>query len=380
MKSLAKKLAFLAVIILILSGCSKPKEEMDMSWGDLGSWDTETNVSEETKGKPEESKKEVKETKEKAENTKKTPKKTSDFEEATVVRVVDGDTIHVEINGEKKKVRLILVDTPESVHPRKPVEFYGKEASAFTTHELDGKTVYLEKDVSDTDRYGRLLRYVWLDVPEGKDLEKDLREKCFNAKLLLQGYANLSTFPPDVKYVDYFRFFEKSAREAGLGLWNAEAAALFNGEEVPKEEPKEDVKEEPKEEPKEEVKEEIKEETKKTTDAEVKTDTKENTDTKETPETKEPNKTEETKTNAQNNSSENSETASATDNTGETETPSEDVCYIYPTGKKFHVNSSCSSKSVPKKVTVSEAESMGYTPCKKCAKKYLHWCWLKMDF
>lgn len=373
MKSLMKKLAFLAAIILILSGCSKPKESTDMSWSDLGSWDTEKNVSEETKEKPEESKKEVKKNKkEELGNTKKAPKTTSDFEEVTVVRVVDGDTIHVEINGEKKKVRLILVDTPESVHPRKPVEFYGKEASAFTKHELDGKTVYLEKDVSDTDRYGRLLRYIWLDIPEGKDLEKDLREKCFNAKLLLQGYANLSTFPPDVKYVDYFRFFEKSAREAGLGLWNAEAAALFNGEEVPKEEPKEDIKEEVKEEPKEESKEESKEEPKKTDDTGAKTEMKENAGTKETPETKEPDKTEETKTDTQNNTSGNSETASATENTGETETPSEDVCYIYPTGKKFHVNSSCSSKSVPREVTVSEAESMGYTPCKKCAKKYIN--------
>lgn len=372
MKSLFKKLAFLAAIVLILSGCSKPKESTDMSWSDLGSWDAEKNVSEETKEKSEKSKKEVKKNKkEELENTKKAPKKTPDFEEATVVRVVDGDTIHVEINGEKKKVRLILVDTPETKHPRKPVEFYGKEASAYTTHELDGKTVYLEKDVSDTDRYGRLLRYVWLDIPEGKDLEKDLREKCFNAKLLLQGYANLYTFPPDVKYVDYFRFFEKSAREAGLGLWNAEAAALFNGGEMPKDEQKDEPKNEPKEDIKEEVKEEPKEEPKKTDDTGTKTETKENADTKETPETKEPDKTEETKTDTQNNASGNSETTSTTENSSEAETPSEDVCYIYPTGKKFHVNSSCSSKSVPKKVTVSEAMNMGYTPCKKCAQKYL---------
>lgn len=364
MKSLFKKLAFLFAAVIILSGCSKPKEEMDMTWGDLSGWDDTSSISEESKEETKENKTEVTEkSKKQSEETKKANTGLN-FEEATVVRVIDGDTIHVEINGEKKKVRLILVDTPETKHPRKPVEFYGKEASAYTTHELDGKTVYLEKDVSDTDRYGRLLRYVWLDIPEGKDLEKDLREKCFNAKLLLQGYANLYTFPPDVKYVDYFRFFEKSARETGLGLWNAEAAALFNGEEVPKEEPKEDIKEEVKEEPKEEPK--------KTNDTEVKTETKENTDTKETPETKEPDKTEETKTDTQNNTSGNSETASATENTGEAETPSEDVCYIYPTGKKFHVNSSCSSKSVPREVTVSEAESMGYTPCKKCAKKYLN--------
>lgn len=371
MKYLFRKLAFLFAAVLILSGCSKPKEEIDMTWGNLSDWDDTSNISEDSKEETKETKAEVKEeSKKQTEDTKKAPEEKSNFEEATVVRVIDGDTIHVEINGKKKKVRLILVDTPETKHPRKPVEYYGKEASAYTTHELDGKTIYLEKDVSDTDRYGRLLRYIWLDIPEGKDLEKDLREKCFNAKLLLQGYANLYTFPPDVKYVDYFRFFEKSAREAGLGLWNAEAAALFNGEEVPKEEPKEDTKEEVKKEPKEEPK----EEPKKTDDTGAKTETKENADTKEAPETKEPDKTEETKTDTQNNTSGNSETASATENTGETETPSEDVCYIYPTGKKFHVNSSCSSKSVPREVTVSEAESLGYTPCKKCVKKYLNWC------
>lgn len=368
MKSLFRKLAFLFVAVLVLSGCSKPKEEADMTWGDFSGWDDTSSISEESKEETKETKTEVKEeeVKKQTEETKKAPEGKSNFEEATVVRVIDGDTIHVEINGKKKKVRLILVDTPETKHPRKPVEFYGKEASAYTTHELDGKTVYLEKDVSDTDRYGRLLRYVWLDIPEGKDLEKDLREKCFNAKLLLQGYANLYTFPPDVKYVDYFRIFEKSARVANLGLWNKEAAALFNGGEVSKEEPKEDIKEEPKEEPK------------KTDETEVKTETKENADTKETPETKEPNKTEETKTDAQNNTSENSETASVKENSSSAETPSEDVCYIYPTGKKFHVNSSCSSKSVPREVTVSEAMNMGYTPCKKCAQKYLNWCWLKM--
>lgn len=371
MKSLFKKLAFLFAAVLILSGCSKPKEEMDMTWGDLSGWDDTSSISEESKEETKENKTEVTEkSKKQSEETKKANTGLN-FEEATVVRVIDGDTIHVEINGEKKKVRLILVDTPETKHPRKPVEFYGKEASVYTTHELDGKTVYLEKDVSDTDRYGRLLRYVWLDIPEGKDLEKDLREKCFNAKLLLQGYANLYTFPPDVKYVDYFRFFEKSAREAGLGLWNAEAAALFNGGEMPKDEQKDEPKNEPKEDIKEEVKEEPKEEPKKTDDTGTKTETKENADTKETPETKEPDKTEETKTDTQNNASGNSETTSTTENSNEAETPSEDVCYIYPTGKKFHVNSSCSSKSVPREVTVSEAESMGYTPCKKCAKKYL---------
>lgn len=83
------------------------------------------------------------------------------FEEATVTRVVDRDTIEVNLAGKKYKLRLVGVDTPETVHPSKPVEFYGLEASNYTKSQLTGKKIYLQKDVSETDKYGRLLRYVW---------------------------------------------------------------------------------------------------------------------------------------------------------------------------------------------------------------------------
>lgn len=140
----------------------------------------------------------------------------NNFEKATVVRVVDGDTIVINRGNGKEKVRLILVNTPETKHPRKGVEYYGKEASNFTKSQLKGRTVYLEKDVSERDRYKRLLRYVWLDIPANQN---ELGTKCFNAILLREGYAHLSTFPPDVKYVHEFRKFEAEARNKGAGLW-----------------------------------------------------------------------------------------------------------------------------------------------------------------
>ena len=91
------------------------------------------------------------------------------------------------------------------------------EATLFTTKNLLGKTVYLEKDVSETDRYGRLLRYIWMEPPKEID-DFEIRTKMFNAILLLNGFAKISTFPPDVKYEEYFNLF-KEAQNNNLGLW-----------------------------------------------------------------------------------------------------------------------------------------------------------------
>jgi len=125
------------------------------------------------------------------------------------VRVVDGDTIDVLIGGEKMRLRYIGIDTPETVDPRRPVGCFGKEASARNRELVEGKTVGLEKDVSETDRYGRLLRYVWL---EGR---------MVNARLVEEGYATASTFPPDVRYSDLFASLQAQARDRGRGLWGA---------------------------------------------------------------------------------------------------------------------------------------------------------------
>ena len=119
-------------------------------------------------------------------------------------RVVDGDTIILN-NGER--VRLIGVDTPETKHPKKPVEYYGKEASAFTKRMVEGKEVRLKYDQQRKDEYGRLLAYVYLT--DGTLL---------NAEIIKQGYGHAHTRFP-FKYIDEFRQYEKEAREAKRGLW-----------------------------------------------------------------------------------------------------------------------------------------------------------------
>jgi micrococcal nuclease len=150
---------------------------------------------------------------------------------AAVVRAVDGDTIHVRLSGGvEERVRFIGVDTPEST---RKVEPYGKEAAAHTEKRLSGGTVYLEMDVAERDKYGRLLAYVWLSPPEN-DGEAEVRAKMFNAELLLQGYAQVMTVPPNVKYADLFAQFQREARENGRGLWGAapqdpEAKGAFVG-------------------------------------------------------------------------------------------------------------------------------------------------------
>jgi micrococcal nuclease len=129
--------------------------------------------------------------------------------QAKAIRVIDGDTIEVDINGAIHKVRYIGIDTPETVHPSKPVEYLGKEASNKNRELVEGKVVRLEKDVSETDKYGRLLRYVWVD------------DLFVNAELVRLGYAQVATYPPDVKYQDFFIVLQREAREAGRGLWAA---------------------------------------------------------------------------------------------------------------------------------------------------------------
>jgi micrococcal nuclease len=128
---------------------------------------------------------------------------------ATVVNVIDGDTIDVFIQGRVYRVRYIGIDTPETVHPTRGVEPYGIEASNRNKELVAGKTVYLEKDVSEVDRYGRLLRYVWLED-----------EKMVNALLVAEGFAQVATYPPDVKYVERFLVLQSQAKAAGLGLWS----------------------------------------------------------------------------------------------------------------------------------------------------------------
>ena len=129
-----------------------------------------------------------------------------------VSRVIDGDTIELE-NGEK--VRYIGIDTPETLDPRKPLQCFGKEASAKNKELVEGKQVRLEKDVTDKDKYGRLLRYVYLGDP---DQELTV---FVNLELVKQGFAHSYTYPPDVKHQSEFVAAEGEARDANRGLWSS---------------------------------------------------------------------------------------------------------------------------------------------------------------
>lgn len=168
-----------------------------------------------------------------ATSTKTEPKNEEEFknpagvelQSAVVKRVVDGDTIEVDIDGKEETVRMILVDTPETKHPQLGVQPFGPEASAFTEESLNGKEVGLEKDVSDRDQYGRLLRYVWVDG------------ELFNQKLIEEGLARVSVYQPDVKYVDEFRASQEKAQQKGIGIWSIENYAQEDGYHIEEEEP-----------------------------------------------------------------------------------------------------------------------------------------------
>ncbi len=129
-----------------------------------------------------------------------------------VTKVVDGDTIEVMIEGREESVRLIGIDTPETVDPRRPMGCFGKEASNQAKAMLTGKQVILIKDVSERDKYDRLLRYVYVPMENNQLL-------FMNDYLVREGFAQVLTYPPDIKFNEQFLEAEKSAREGKKGLW-----------------------------------------------------------------------------------------------------------------------------------------------------------------
>ena len=145
------------------------------------------------------------------------------YEEAVVTRVVDGDTIVARITariegpgagsapvGAEVRVRLIGIDTPESVKPNSPVECFGKEASAALKALVEGGEVKLVRDIEESDRYDRLLRYVYLG------------EEMANARMVANGYSSAYTYPPSVRHSSLFVELEREARENDRGLWGRE--------------------------------------------------------------------------------------------------------------------------------------------------------------
>ena len=153
------------------------------------------------------------------------PVKENSVYKAKIKRVVDGDTaiIYFLTNDgtryKEERIRFIGVNTPETVDPNRPVEYYGKEASNFTKKELKDKTIWVLTDAGVRDKYDRLLGYIWLDEPKNLDSEKEVRAKMFNAMLLLKGYAQTMTIQPNVRYSNMFVKFQREAMEAKRGLW-----------------------------------------------------------------------------------------------------------------------------------------------------------------
>lgn len=128
---------------------------------------------------------------------------------ARVLAVIDGDTLDVTAGGRPERVRLLGVDTPETVDPHRPVGCYGPEAAAFTGRRLQGRTVRLSFDRQRRDRFGRLLAYVEVDG------------RRFNDDLLAEGYARLLIIPPNGRHGRAMLDQELAARSAGRGLWGA---------------------------------------------------------------------------------------------------------------------------------------------------------------
>jgi micrococcal nuclease len=130
---------------------------------------------------------------------------------ATVLRVVDGDTILVRLDGRRERVRYIGIDTPESVAEQGAPECYGRAAAAENRRLVAGRTVTLATDAEERDRFGRLLAYV-RRAPDGLFV---------NAELVRHGFASTLRIAPNVRYAGRFASLERDARRAGRGLWGA---------------------------------------------------------------------------------------------------------------------------------------------------------------
>ena len=188
-RPLAVPLLVALALVALLAGCAGLVEEVGGDGGGKAPADLATSAAERTAW----------------------PDPPRDAVRAKVQRVSDGDTFVATVRGRRERVRVIGVDTPESVDPNRPDEPYGQEASDFAKHYLDGETVRLAGDAEPRDRYGRMLAYVWLE--DGT---------FWNALLVAEGYAQQLTIPPNVTYADLFRRLAREARQHDRGLWAEE--------------------------------------------------------------------------------------------------------------------------------------------------------------
>lgn len=141
-------------------------------------------------------------------------------EKAIVKEIVDGDTFKAEFsNGEIETIRLLLIDTPETVSPKVPEQPFGKEASDYLRKRLIKDTVVeIEKGIEERDKYNRLLAYVWRD---GKNINKELLE---------EGLARVAyVYEPNTKYLDEFKKAESKAKEERKGVWSIDGYVTERG-------------------------------------------------------------------------------------------------------------------------------------------------------
>ncbi len=131
---------------------------------------------------------------------------------AIVMSVTDGDTIRVDVDGEEYALRYIGIDAPEPDATDPTIKGWADAATAANRSLIDGREVYLEQDVSDTDQFGRLLRHVWFVGPGGTMV-------LANLELVRRGFAQATTIPPDEKYASLLTQAQDSAKTAALGLW-----------------------------------------------------------------------------------------------------------------------------------------------------------------
>ncbi|WP_445670430.1 thermonuclease family protein [Peribacillus sp. FSL R5-0717] len=189
--------------------------------------DTETASNEtKTKSSQEEKKQEEKAEKKDSETAKKetekpsekatttattktaTPKAVQHGVKAKVVRVIDGDTIEVLMDGKQEQIRMLLIDTPETKHPQKPVEKFGPEASQFATETLKNKTVGIQVGKERTDKYGRVLAYVWVG------------DTTYQEMVLEKGLAATAYLYNDLTMLDEFHKAQYIARNKKIGVWS----------------------------------------------------------------------------------------------------------------------------------------------------------------
>ena len=217
-----KSILVLLFIIAIILGIKKGTIDIT---GKLSDFDTKIEISDETTGFLERILKtvlgfELSGTQEEI---------SSEMTEVLLIRVVDGDTILVSIDGSEEKVRMIGVDTPESVHSDSTKNNeYGDMASDFTKEYLKNyTTLYLQYDTEKEDQYGRTLAYVWLEDDVDTSNQQDIETYMYNAILLKEGYAINKKYPPNTAYADVFGQIRGNAELNNVGLWvNEEYDAL----------------------------------------------------------------------------------------------------------------------------------------------------------